>query len=189
MLALSIHQIHVAVYLTQMLDLPRYSKEHLDLLLTFIIIQGRDQTVCMPCANSFNCCRKADHSLEDAFLVGLQVQSSSHVIGSTVALSGLRGLDGLYLTSVKRGETITHAVSPDFVLLQDDILFFAGDLPKVISLARRFRLKHVSDAFEEDIPAVMGNPTALRSQAIMPFSTNNDEIPVRSSAAFMSIHP
>ena len=120
--------------------------------------------------------------------MGLQVQSSSSVIGRTVVQAGLRGLDGLYLTSVKRGETVTHAVGPDFVLLHNDILFFAGDLPKVNSVAQRFRLRTVTDAFEEDLPAIMGSPTALRSQAVTAFSTPGDSTPttVRTCATICS---
>lgn len=121
--------------------------------------------------------RRADDGLEDAFLVGLQVQTGSPAIGRTVVQAGLRGLDGLYLTSVKRGETITHAVGPDYVILHNDILFFAGDLPKVNSVAQRFRLRTVTDAFEEDLPALMGSPTAVRAQAATPFSTPGDSTP------------
>jgi hypothetical protein len=137
--------------------------------------------------NIFTCYRKAGHALEDAFFVGLQVRASSQVIGSTVAEAGLRGLDGLYLTSVKRGGTTTHAVSPEFVLLKDDILFFAGDLSKVISLAHEFSLRHVTDAFEEDLPALMGIPTALKPQATQFCTVGDDTVTtVRKSAPFMS---
>ena len=120
--------------------------------------------------------------------MGLQVQSSSSVIGRTVVQAGLRGLDGLYLTSVKRGETVTHAVGPDFVLLHNDILFFAGDLPKVNSVAQRFRLRTVTDAFEEDLPAIMGSTRALRSQAVTTLSTPGDSSPtaVRTYATYFS---
>lgn len=133
--------------------------------------------VCYTHAHICLCCRGADDGLEDAFLVGLQVQSTSPAIGRTVLQAGLRGLDGLYLTSVKRGETITHAVGPDYVLMHNDILFFAGELPKVNAIAQRFRFRTVTDAFEEDLPALMGSPTAVRAQAHTAFSTPGDATP------------
>jgi hypothetical protein len=91
------------------------------------------------------------------------VQTGSPAIGRSVAEAGLRGLDGVYLTSVKRGEQVIHAVGPDFIVLPGDILFFAGDLPKVNQITQRFKLRTVTDAFEEDLPALMGSPTAVRA--------------------------
>ena len=86
-------------------------------------------------------------------------------IGRTLAEAGLRGLDGLYLTSVKRASTVIHAVGPDFIIMQSDVLFFAGELKMVTSVAQRFRLRAVTDAFEEDLPALMGSPRRRRQQA------------------------
>lgn len=102
--------------------------------------------------------------IDDAFLVGLLVEAGSLAIGRTLAEAGLRGLDGLYLTSVKRSATVVHAVGPDFIIMRDDILFFAGELTKVRSVAQRFRLRMVTDAFEEDLPALMGSPRQLHAQ-------------------------
>ena len=70
----------------------------------------------------------------------------------------MRGLDGVYLTSVKRAATVMHAVAPDFVIACGDVLFFAGQLSQVSSVAEQFNLKVVADAFEEDLPAMMGSP-------------------------------
>lgn len=94
----------------------------------------------------------------DAFLVGMEVLPSSSVVSKTVDVAGLRGLDGLYLTCVKRGDRVTHAVAPDFTVLAGDVLFFAGDVAKVQTLAANYRLRPVSDAFEDDLPALIGSP-------------------------------
>lgn len=40
--------------------------------------------------------------------------------------SGLRSLDGQYVTSVRRGDSIIHAVGAEFVLAAGDILFLSG---------------------------------------------------------------
>lgn len=101
--------------------------------------------------------------MDDAFLVGLLVDAGSPAIGRSLAEAGLRGLDGLYLTSVKRSATVIHAVGPDFIIMRDDVLFFAGELTKVKSISQRFRLRPVTDAFEEDLPALMGSPRQLQA--------------------------
>ena len=111
--------------------------------------------------NSITWCCRDEGSIEDAFLVGLLVDAGSPAIGRSLAGAGLRGLDGLYLTSVKRSATVIHAVGPDFIIMRDDVLFFAGELTKVKSIAQRFRLRPVTDAFEEDLPALMGSPRKL----------------------------
>ena len=64
-------------------------------------------------------------SSED-LIVGARLQPWSAAVSKTVAGSGLRGLPGLYLVSVKRGETLMRAVGPDFVLAQGDVLYFTG---------------------------------------------------------------
>lgn len=94
--------------------------------------------------------------LASAFLVGMQVCSGSPAAGRTVAEAGLRGLGGVFLTSVRRRGTVSHAVGPDHLLATGDVLFFAGDLSKLSAVAARLRLTAVADAFEEDLPALMG---------------------------------
>ena len=59
-------------------------------------------------------------------IVGARLQPWSAAVGKTVAGSGLRGLPGLYLVSVRRDETLMRAVGPDFVLAQGDVLYFTG---------------------------------------------------------------
>ena len=80
-----------------------------------------------------SCCvfRGSGEQLNDAFLVGLEVPPGSRVVGYTVQEAGLRGLPGLYLTSVKRGAGVVHAVGPDFIISTSDVLFFAGELNEV----------------------------------------------------------
>ena len=51
-------------------------------------------------------------------IVGARVQPWSAAVGKTVAGSGLRGLPGLYLVSVKRDDVLMRAVGPEFILTQ-----------------------------------------------------------------------
>ena len=65
-------------------------------------------------------------SVSEDLIVGARLQPWSAAVSKTVAGSGLRGLPGLYLVSVRRGETLMRAVGPDFVLAQGDVLYFTG---------------------------------------------------------------
>ena len=67
----------------------------------------------------------ANGGAED-LIVGARLQPWSAAVGKTVGNSGLRGLPGLYLVSVKRDETLMRAVGPEFVLTQGDVLYFTG---------------------------------------------------------------
>lgn len=91
----------------------------------------------------------------------MQVRAGSPAAGHTVAEAGLRGLGGVFLTSVRRRAAVTHAVGPDFVVAAGDVLFFAGDVAKVSAIAQRLRLRPVTDAFEEDLPALVGRARRL----------------------------
>ncbi|KAF5834937.1 citrate transporter-domain-containing protein [Dunaliella salina] len=94
---------------------------------------------------------KNEEARREELLVGLQVPSASKYTGMSVAKAGLRGLDGLFLVSVNRnGETI-HAVGPEFVLQEGDVLSFAGDLAKVETLSRQSGLPVVSSEMEADV--------------------------------------
>ncbi len=61
------------------------------------------------------------------FFVETQIKSNSKLIDQTVESSGFRALKGLYLVEVVRNDLSFSPVAPDFVLLQDDALFFAGE--------------------------------------------------------------
>jgi len=111
-------------------------------------------------------------------LVGLLVPKGSRHIGMSVATAGLRQLDGVYLVSITRGDTTLHAVGPDTMLQEYDVLSFAGDLTKMESISIQFGLPIVnseSDAVwetEMGLPPTsthadahrMGSPGALQRQ-------------------------
>eukprot|EP01025_Chloroclados_australasicus_P010269 TRINITY_DN140_c1_g1_i2.p1 TRINITY_DN140_c1_g1~~TRINITY_DN140_c1_g1_i2.p1 ORF type:complete len:897 (-),score=140.21 TRINITY_DN140_c1_g1_i2:813-3503(-) len=95
------------------------------------------------------------------FMLGLQVPASSSVANKTIESAGLRGLDGLYLASVKRDGTVFHAVGPEFVLAAWDVLYFTGMLDKVQELANYFNLIPITDEDEDDIPPLIGSPKLI----------------------------
>ncbi|GMH35609.1 hypothetical protein BSKO_03477 [Bryopsis sp. KO-2023] len=92
------------------------------------------------------------------FMVGLQVPSHSQVVGKCVEAAGLRGLDGLFLASVRRGNLTLSAVGRDFVIQAHDILFFTGVIDNVQSLADAYDLRPITDEHEEELPALLGSP-------------------------------
>ncbi|MFT6166094.1 MAG: di/tricarboxylate transporter [Vicingaceae bacterium] len=61
------------------------------------------------------------------FFVETQIKSNSKLINQTVESSGFRALKGLYLVEVVRNELSFSPVAPNFVLQEDDALFFAGE--------------------------------------------------------------
>ena len=56
------------------------------------------------------------------------------VAGNTVEGASLRGLEGLYLAEIQRGDELIAPVEPTMRLAQGDRLFFIGDLTSVVSL-------------------------------------------------------
>lgn len=58
------------------------------------------------------------------------------IAGSTVEGANLRGLEGLYLSEIQRGDEIIAPVEPSTRLADGDRLFFIGDVNSVVSLHR-----------------------------------------------------
>jgi hypothetical protein len=64
----------------------------------------------------------------DDILLGARLTQWSPAAGRTIQRSGLRDTGGIYLVSVRRRATgnVHTAVSPEFVLEVDDVLYFTG---------------------------------------------------------------
>ena len=69
-----------------------------------------------------------DSNNAEDILLGARLTQWSPASGRTIKRSGLRDTGGIYLVSVKRQATgnVHTAVSPEFVLEVDDILYFTG---------------------------------------------------------------
>ncbi len=65
---------------------------------------------------------------DEDILLGARVTQWSPAAGRTIKRSGLRDTGGIYLVSVRRRATgnVHAAVSPEFVLEVDDVLYFTG---------------------------------------------------------------
>ena len=68
------------------------------------------------------------------YIVEAQIRKHSKLIGKTIEEANLRNLEGLYLVEILRGNERYKAISPDVILLQDDLLYFAGKTEMVADL-------------------------------------------------------
>jgi len=92
-----------------------------------------------------------DDDHEDV-IVGAKVTPWSDAVGRTIEASGLRGLPGLYLVSVRRSGSLIRAVGPEFLINQGDILYFTGLIESLGSICSDHGLTamtHEDDDHEE----------------------------------------
>ena len=87
---------------------------------------------------------------EEDLLVGARVEGWSPAVGHTVAASGLRGLPGLYLVSVRRGEALLRAIGPEFILNQGDILYFTGLIESLGKVCAEYGLMAITQEHEDE---------------------------------------
>jgi len=92
------------------------------------------------------------------FTVSCVVLGSSNVCGRVVGDSGLRGEDGLYLTSVEREDRLFNAVGSEFVIQEGDILFFTGMVDRFDDFCAQRQLRIVThgDNDQEEISSYKG---------------------------------
>ena len=87
---------------------------------------------------------------EEDLLVGARVEGWSPAVGHTVAASGLRGLPGLYLVSVRRGEALLRAIGPEFILNQGDILYFTGLIESLGKVCAEYGLMAITQEHDDE---------------------------------------
>ena len=87
-----------------------------------------------------------DLDLED-LTVGAVVPRGSPVVDAEVAV--LRGLNGLYLVSVQRGDTLMRGVQPNFILEVGDILIFTGLIDRIGEVCKAHGLVPLTHEVEE----------------------------------------
>ena len=97
-----------------------------------------------------------NHKGGDELVVAARVRPSSPVVGRTVAEGGLRGLPGLYLISVRRGNMLVRAVGPEFIVVSGDVLHFTGLAEKLGEVAAAYGLEpqhhdHDHDVSHDDV--------------------------------------
>lgn len=118
----------------------------------------------------------ADELVEEArrFYVEMVVQPGGAVDGRTVEESGLRHLQGVFLTSVDRGDTVIAPVRPETVLRGGNRLRFAGRADRVLDLdevrglesAELEHLASLDDPAVRYYEAVIGSRSALVGQTL-----------------------
>ena len=86
---------------------------------------------------------------EEDLLVGARVEGWSPAVGHTVAASGLRGLPGLYLVSVRRNQALLRAIGPEFILNQGDILYFTGMIESLGKVCAEYGLMAITQEYDE----------------------------------------
>mgnify|MGYP002852956388 CR=1 FL=1 len=90
-----------------------------------------------------------DGMIEDSLAVGAVVAPKSPVIDQPVAT--LRGLNGLYLVSVQRGDMLLRAVTPEFMLEEGDILHFTGLVESIGEVCVEHGLLPLTHEVEESL--------------------------------------
>jgi di/tricarboxylate transporter len=70
------------------------------------------------------------------YLVEMQVQAGSALVGRSVGQAGLRNLPGLYLIEIDRAHEVITPVSPADVLRANDRLIFSGVVSTIVDLEK-----------------------------------------------------
>lgn len=71
-----------------------------------------------------------------AYFLEAQLLPDSALVGKTIEENSLRGLEGLFLVEILREGRLISPVSPDEVLVPNDVLIFSGETQKVQILQR-----------------------------------------------------
>ena len=84
------------------------------------------------------------------YLAEMKVLAECPLAGKSVAAAQLRGLAGLFLIEITRGNEVISPVTPDDVLQEGDVLVFTGLLDTIIDLKKIRGLQHVGEPSSED---------------------------------------
>jgi di/tricarboxylate transporter len=124
------------------------------------------------------------------YLVETRILSSSRLIGKNLIEAGLRNLKGVYLVEIYRYGRMISPVSPQEILEEGDILFFAGntkDIVDLISSDLGIQLPTTARSYDNDkaeiVEAVMNNFSSLINKTVKQSDFRN-----RYNAAIVAIH-
>ena len=118
--------------------------------------------------------------VDDELFVRARILKWSPTAGRTVRESGMRGLPGMFLVSVKEantGETL-RAVGPDIVLKEGDLLYFSGKFESFGRVCQEYGLEAVTN--ENDSPgpqegeATGAGPMELVLESVQEEGVDND---------------
>ena len=122
----------------------------------------------------------------------MQVKKNSPIIGKSIEQAELRGLEGLYLSAIVRADQIIHAVTPEFILLEDDKLLFVGDVESVVDL-RKIRglvpaAKELKDIDGRDITRTMVEAVIASRSSLVGQRVKNSQFRSTYNGVILSIH-
>lgn len=70
------------------------------------------------------------------YIMETVLHANSDKVGKSVAEAGLRNLDGIFLAEIYRNNALISPVTPNVVLQAGDLLYFAGEVEKVVELLK-----------------------------------------------------
>lgn len=70
------------------------------------------------------------------YIVETELHDASDKVGKTVSEAGLRNLDGVFLVEIYREKRLISPVGPEEVLKSGDLLYFAGEVERVVDLLK-----------------------------------------------------
>jgi di/tricarboxylate transporter len=124
------------------------------------------------------------------FVVETRILGNSRLIGKRVTEAGLRNLKGVYLVEILRNGRVISPVEPQEVLLEQDILFFAGNTEDIIDLIQKEQglelpttARDLDNDKTEVVEAVLSNNSSLIGKPVKRSDFRN-----RYNAAIVAIH-
>lgn len=130
------------------------------------------------------------------FQLTARVEPDGGLVGRTVADSGLRNLEGVFLAMIERrgtddGDAVALAASPQTVLETGDVCCFVGDVARIIDL---HEIDGLSMLEQHHVSAAQGAGTSVFEAVVSPVSAlaggtlKSVEFRGRFGGAVMAIH-
>lgn len=130
------------------------------------------------------------------FQLTARVEPQGELVGRTVADSGLRNLEGVFLAMIERHgsdgrDAVALAASPHTVLEPDDVCCFVGDIARIIDL---HEVEGLSMLEQRHVTATQGAGTSVFEAVVAPASIlaggslKSVEFRGRFGGAVMAIH-
>jgi len=124
------------------------------------------------------------------YLVETWLEHRSPLINQTVKEAGLRNLQGVYLVEIQRQGKMISPVPPEEFILEDDVLFFAGDTNNIMDLINEQKgliLPEKASDYHQDktevIEAVVAGFSSIIGKTVKQSNFRN-----RYDAAIIAIH-
>ena len=121
------------------------------------------------------------------YLVEVSVKEQSSLVGKTVENAGLRNLDNVFLVEIVREGNIIGPVSPQEVLVENDVLIFAGNISMLNDLKKPvlgLTLPQACDVSSNNIvEVVLSNNSSLIGSTV-----RDTDFRGRYDAAILAVH-